>query len=326
MLPKGGDALWSIGADLPEIPSTDSADTCNKSMIPSKLQNAISKSLFVMTDNEEHESPEKLIRCNRNKLLDPQTEPTVNKVLQKLSSGIGHTAESVINFLFTWGGGMGPNISPADLYSFSQDPKEGPSPRTWHDASKTPLPHAPNMKIYCLYGVGIETERAYFYKRNPGDQGLFAIDNSSIGSNSQKAADPPFILDTSIEDPENGIIHGIKYSDGDGSVPLLSLGYMCNGPWRDKNSGLNPSKSKIVTREYKHRTEFMVDDPMRKGPYSSEHVDILGNHDMLLDIVKIVSDDDVDSVTDNIFSDIDGIMKRIDGEPKKGFYHDEQTS
>jgi phospholipid:diacylglycerol acyltransferase len=311
MLPKGGDALWSVGADSPESVSSDSADTCTESTIPSKFQEAIKRNIFVMTDNEEGGSTKGPMECNRDELLDHTTEPTVNKVLQKLSSGVGHTTQTVLDFLLAWGGGMGPTISPVKLYSFDQDPDEEQSTRTWHDITKTPLPHAPNMKIYCLYGVGVDTERAFFYKRNPGEQGLFAVDNSSEGRNFQKAADPPFILDTSIEDPENGIVHGIKYSDGDGSVPLLSLGYMCAGPWRDHNSGLNPSGSEVIIREYKHRTEFAVEDPMRKGPNSSEHVDVLGNHDMLADFVKIVSGEDADSVTDNIISDIKGIVKRI---------------
>ena len=301
MLPKGGDAIWSVGADLATADST-----CTESAIPSKFQEAIKRNVFVMTDNEENGTPKGPIKCNSDELLDMEMEPTVNKVLEKLSTGIGHTTQSVLDFLLTWGGGMGPTISPAKLYSFDQNSKEEQSFRTWHDITKTPLPHAPNMKIYCLYGVGVDTERAYFYKRNSGD------------GNSETTANPPFILDTTVEDSENGIVHGIKYSDGDGSVPLMSLGYMCAGPWRDPKSGLNPSGSEVIIREYKHRTEFSVDDPMRKGPNSSEHVDVLGNHDMLQDFVKIVSTKDVDSVRDNIISDIQGIVKRIEDHPDGG--------
>lgn len=324
MLPKGGDALWSIGADFPEVAPFNDTDT--ESVLPSRYHEAIKTNLFVMSDSEDDEQQimeggtKDPIECNRNDLLDQKTEPIVNKALQQFSSGIGHTTQHIIDFLLTWGGGLGPNISPVNLYSFNQDRREKPSTRTWHDSTQTPLPYAPKMKIYCLYGVGVDTERAYFYKRNSGEeQRLFADDNSSDGGSTHNvAADPPFILDTTIEDPNNGIVHGIKYSDGDGSVPLLSLGYMCAGPWRNKKSGLNPSGSKVITREYAHRTEFTVDDPMRKGPHSSEHVDVLGNHDMLQDFMKIVSDEDVDSLTDNIISDIEGIVKRIDDHPDGG--------
>jgi hypothetical protein len=41
----------------------------------------------------------------------------------------------------------------------------------------------------------------------------------------------------------------------------------------------------VYTREYKHKSEFTVDDPMRGGPHSSDHVDILGKLCMCLLIV-----------------------------------------
>jgi len=321
MLPKGGDDLWSTGADLSNTLSIDHTDTYSKSTIPFKFQEAIKTHLFVVTNHFEDGTTTNNIKCNKNELLDQETEPIVNKALKKLASGLGHTTKDVVEFLLAWGGGMGPTISPVNQYSFSERSNEDPSTRIWHDITKTPLPYAPNMKIYCLYGVGVDTERAFFYKRNDEEHGSFALHNSSDGNNSQKFADPPFILDTTIEDPENGIMHGIRYSDGDGSVPLLSLGYMCAGPWRNQTSGLNPSGSKVITREYMHRAEFKVDDPMRKGPNSSEHVDVLGNHDMLIDFVKIVSDEGLDTVTDNIISDIKNIVQRIEHypneEPKK---------
>jgi phospholipid:diacylglycerol acyltransferase len=171
------------------------------------------------------------------------------------------------------------------------------------------------MKVYCFYGVGLPTERAYFYKRNRGD-GQAGADNNSHSPS--QIFDPPFVLDTSVEDPENDIIHGVKYADGDASVPLLSLGYMCADAWRRKETGLNPSKSEIVTREYKHKEEFSVDDPMRGGPYSADHVDILGNLDMMEDFLKIVSDFDIDTVDDLIVSDIQKIAKRINEHPNGG--------
>jgi hypothetical protein len=39
---------------------------------------------------------------------------------------------------------------------------------------------------------------------------------------------------------------------------------------------------------------------------------------MLQDYMKIVSDQDVDSLKDNILSDIEGIVKRIDEHPDGG--------
>eukprot|EP00536_Pseudo-nitzschia_multiseries_P006268 jgi/Psemu1/239257/estExt_Genewise1.C_1300087 len=324
MFPKGGDALWSVGADFPQSETCDGTktDTC------AWHQDEIKKNLFVMSpESDDSGATNNPIHCNRNDLLESESESAINHALQKFASGIGHTTQGVIDFLLTWGGGLGPNTSPARLYSFEQNPREKSSSRTWHDITQTPLPYAPKMKIYCLYGVGVDTERAYFYKRNLGEQGLFAQDNSSDNGNNgtQKIADPPFILDTSIEDPGSKIVHGIKYTDGDGSVPLLSLGYMCAGPWRDRKSGMNPSGIEVITREYAHRTEFQAEDPLRKGPYSSEHVDILGNHGMMEDFMKIVTDEDLDSVTDKFESDIEGIVKRIEDHPDGGLQHPKRS-
>ena len=41
------------------------------------------------------------------------------------------------------------------------DPED---PSTWHvDPLRCPLPHAPSLQMFCLYGVGKPTERAYQY-------------------------------------------------------------------------------------------------------------------------------------------------------------------
>lgn len=38
------------------------------------------------------------------------------------------------------------------------------NPNKWINPLETRLPHAPDMKIFCFYGVGKPTERAYYYK------------------------------------------------------------------------------------------------------------------------------------------------------------------
>ena len=98
----------------------------------------------------------------------------------------------------------------------------------------------------------------------------------------------------------------------------MSLGYMCEGPWKDKSSGFNPSGIKVITREYLHQPEFTVDDPMRSGPHSAEHVDILGNVEMMEDLMRIVTDHKIDEMEDKIVSDIRGIVQRVKDHPKGG--------
>ena len=87
---------------------------------------------------------------------------------------------------------------------------------------------------------------------------------------------------------------------------------MCADTWQRHESGLNPSQTKVITREYSHEAEFTVDDPMRAGPGSAEHVDILGNIDVTEDILRIVSDFNVETVEqDHIVSDIHRIADAI---------------
>jgi phospholipid:diacylglycerol acyltransferase len=38
------------------------------------------------------------------------------------------------------------------------------NPNKWVNPLETRLPYAPDMKIYCFYGVGKDTERAYYYR------------------------------------------------------------------------------------------------------------------------------------------------------------------
>ena len=44
--------------------------------------------------------------------------------------------------------------------------------------------------------------------------------------------------------------HGVRTSDGDGTVPLLSTGALCAKHWRER--ALNPSGLRVVSREYPH--------------------------------------------------------------------------
>lgn len=61
-----------------------------------------------------------------------------------------------------------------------------------------------------------------------------------------------------------------------------------------------------------HKEEFRVNDPMRGGPNSADHVDILGNVDATLDLLKIVTDFDTYTLDqDNIHSNIMNIASKV---------------
>jgi phospholipid:diacylglycerol acyltransferase len=302
LLPKGGDAIWNVGADTRPSDRGDDSEA---------LRDDFDEHLIVFTDQNEkfQEQLDSNFGPGNDDFIEHSAiaDPAIAEAVKSFSSRTRHTLNQVTQFLRQWGGGWGPNLASARWHSF--DHKEKPSQATWHDLSRTPLPFAPNMKVFCLYGVGLDTERAYYYKRNTGE-------NNADGQGA--TADPPFILDTSIEDPANKVVHGVKYVDGDGSVPLLSLGYLCADGWRRKETGLNPSRAKVVTREYKHKQELVFEDPMRGGPYSSDHVDIMGNLDMMEDFLKVVSDIETETIQDRIVSDIEEIAERISRHPHGG--------
>lgn len=56
--------------------------------------------------------------------------------------------------------------------------------------------------------------------------------------------------DASGERHGGTISYGVRTSDGDGTVPLISTGVMCHKHWREKQ--LNPAGIRVVSREYLH--------------------------------------------------------------------------
>ena len=102
--------------------------------------------------------------------------------------------------------------------------------------------------------------------------------------------------------------NGVLFSDGDGTVPLISAAYMSAKLWQPLNSTdsantsaggasqinspWNPFGIEVYLREYLHDPIKVLSSKgldVRGGPKTSEHVDILGNHQLTLDILQIVS-------------------------------------
>lgn len=141
--------------------------------------------------------------------------------------------------------------------------------RKWMNPLETRLPLAPNLKIFCFYGVGKLTERSYFYREDQDP-------NSSLN----------VTMDTSLT--MGSVDHGVVPGEGDGTVPLLSNGYMCAKGWHMKR--FNPAGVKIKVYEMPHEPDRFSP---RGGPNTGEiesipltlsllltcigdHVDILG--------------------------------------------------
>ncbi|KAB8293312.1 hypothetical protein EYC80_007638 [Monilinia laxa] len=129
-------------------------------------------------------------------------------------------------------------------------------PRKWINPLETRLPLAPNLKIYCFYGIGKPTERSYFYRHS---------DNPLSSLN--------ITIDTGLT--QANIDHGVILGEGDGTVNLLSVGYMCNRGW--KYHRYNPAGVKVKTYEMPHEPDRFSP---RGGPNTGDHVDILGRQSL----------------------------------------------
>ena len=160
-------------------------------------------------------------------------------------------------------------------------------PKKWTNPLETRLPLAPNLKIYCFYGVGKPTERAYWY-RAPDQP---ALTNLNI------------TIDTGRT--QGDIDHGVIMGEGDGTVNLLSTGYMCNKGWHLKR--YNPGGAQITVVEMPHEPERFQP---RGGPNTADHVDILGRQN-LNELVLRVAAGKGDMITDYVVSNIKEYAERV---------------
>ncbi|RKP36260.1 Lecithin:cholesterol acyltransferase-domain-containing protein [Dimargaris cristalligena] len=209
-------------------------------------------------------------------------------------------------------------------------------PDTWSNPLESQLPRAPTLKIYCLYGVGKPTERGYYYTdgethhhpeslqvdldsdENGPDASLInpdiPFDDETQAALTPSVSSPPLsplpsvYIDVSMNNPDEETESGIRTGDGDGTVPLLSLGYMCVDGWKDPR--YNPAGAQIVTREYRHNPTHMIKD-IRGGSDTADHVDILGNYQVISDLLRVAAGK-AENVGDQIVSDIRRIARNID--------------
>ena len=96
--------------------------------------------------------------------------------------------------------------------------------------------------------------------------------------------------------------------DGDGSIALGSLGYACASPWRTRSQ--NPSSIPIKIREYKHQRKPMIEGGFQ-GVTEGEHVNIMGNVELIRDVLKVVTGNG-DDVAERIASNLHSIGRKID--------------
>ncbi|KAI5059830.1 hypothetical protein GOP47_0026149 [Adiantum capillus-veneris] len=141
----------------------------------------------------------------------------------------------------------------------------------WANPLETRLPNAPDLEVYCMYGVGILTERSYIYKVSPQS------DSCRI----------PFRIDTNAEGNSEGCLKGgVQFVDGDETVPVLSAGFMCAKGWRGRTR-FNPSGAATYIREYNHAPPSNLLEG--RGTQSGAHVDIMGNFHLIEDILRVAA-------------------------------------
>ena len=139
----------------------------------------------------------------------------------------------------------------------------------WVDPLAAPLPAVRNSSVWCVYGTGIPTEVGYHYMHS-GD----ASDNSA------------FQIDKSLHEGVS-VVNGVILEDGDGTVPIQSLGGMCVTGWRN-NLSLNPGNMTIRTREIAHGQDYsMLSRGGSIGGSSVDHVDIMGHRQVIRDILHL---------------------------------------
>ena len=141
----------------------------------------------------------------------------------------------------------------------------------WTDPTSIPLPKMGSSQIWCTYGVGIPTEKGYHYVSDSGNM----TDNTG------------FRIEKTLHIHDGQVVNGIYLDDGDGTVPLESLGTMCSIGWR-AGSKLNPGGATVKVRELPHGENYSVlSRAGAAGGSSVDHVDIMGNRQVVRDILLL---------------------------------------
>ena len=225
--------------------------------------------------------------------------------------------------------------------------------RFWTDPLVTPLPNVTKLKIYCsknrpnnsIFFYSLYSS-VWLYQRSDDRMVITRLILSSIDyscfffflfsgysygfySHTDYCSSALLLFNTSHTNSTADLKSGVYLGPGDATVPLVSLGHMCAGPWKHTESFHNPGHVKTIIREYIHKTTTFdilttrLEDALRGGEYAVTHVEILGNRDFLTDLLMIVSKpiagvkdhpsilNDSDVNQDQIYSNIRDISQRI---------------
>jgi phospholipid:diacylglycerol acyltransferase len=251
MLPIGGDVIWGNGTWAPDDqPGQNNSYGSFLSFRDTSMNNS---NPFI-----------NLTVSAALPFLFSQTEPWYRRMIERsYSHGIAYTKKEV--------------------------EKNQKIPSKWINPLETRLPMAPNLKIYCFYGIGKPTERAYIYRAESDPLSKLNV-----------------TIDTSYSSTDGHVDRGVLMGEGDGTVNILSTGFMCHKGW--KMQRYNPAGAKITVFEMPHEPDRFSP---RGGPNTADHVDILGRSS-LNDLILRVAGGKGDSIENTIHSNIREYADRID--------------
>jgi phospholipid:diacylglycerol acyltransferase len=253
MLPIGGDAIWGNSTWAPDDSPDQEVSYGNFISFRDSLLNSSAKTPFRNLT----------VETSLDFLFNVTPKWYVDIIKRSYSYGIAHTKQEV--------------------EANQNDPKK------WINPLETRLPLAPNLKIFCFYGIGKPTERAYIYRP---DNDLFSTLNVS--------------MDTGYSSADGTVDRGVLMGEGDGTVSLMSMGYMCSKGWKMKR--YNPSGAKVTVFEMPHEPDRF--NP-RGGPNTADHVDILGRvslNELILKVAGGKGDEIKDEIHSNILEYADKIQ------------------
>ncbi|KAJ2803230.1 phospholipid:diacylglycerol acyltransferase [Coemansia guatemalensis] len=253
LLPKGGDAIWGNLNGAPDDPIsnvTKANSMTNTSSTTEDPLTAVSYGAQIRFDDGHNDLANQTMEGALKLLLNALDADETRLMERDYSYGIHRTQREM--------------------------DKHKDDHRMWTNPLQHQLPNAPNLTIYCLYGHGASTERAYYY----------TADNFSIDELHQEPGTPSMRIDRAQRAHLSNVDIGIVHGEGDGTVPLLSLGYMCAAGWRKKL--FNPHGVRVVTREFVHNPLAAFKD-IRGGAEAADHINILGNRHVTADMLRVVS-------------------------------------
>ncbi|ORY79434.1 Lecithin:cholesterol acyltransferase-domain-containing protein [Protomyces lactucae-debilis] len=286
MLPKGGDRIWGTMDSAPDDP---------------ELRNGSSFGNF--------------FKFKTPATIDPDSDSVIpgNMTMDKsMEYLLQHTDHHFHRMLAT-------NYSHGIADTLEEVLANNDKPEKWINPLETALPDAPDMKIFCMYGIGKPTERTYYYETSDFEQqnlGRDMLQDQSKNPRDRNVThttpmDIPFVrssfIDNTVTNKQENLEKGVQMGEGDGTVALLSSGYMCAHAWKEIPR-FNPSKIPIKVYEMQHEEDLF---DIRGGPKTADHVDILGRPE-LSELILRVAAGHGEQIEEQILSEIVKYSRRID--------------